>query len=90
VCQDPTGSRVVESHFSQRTREVGHPGAVMVLKFKSKSKVKGSGQECPSHASKICSPGGRRPRLKLPRAVQSPLYFEGVRFRSRACPHVSR
>src|ERR1700732_846023 len=33
--------------LTQRTREVRHPGAVMVLQFKNKSKVNGRGQECP-------------------------------------------
>jgi hypothetical protein len=46
---------VVESHFSQKTREMGHPiswwfSLVIVL---TKPKVKGDGQEYPSHTIKI-------------------------------------
>jgi hypothetical protein len=36
---------------------MGHPGAVMVLQFKNRSKVKGSGQECPLH-TKNAEDGG--------------------------------
>jgi hypothetical protein len=51
------GLRVVESHFSQSTREMGHPGKCNVkgsgrgrpLYFKIK--VKSNGQECPFHTS---------------------------------------
>jgi hypothetical protein len=41
-------ARVRGSHFSRRTREMGHPISCDVVEVKIN--VKGSGQECPLHA----------------------------------------
>src|ERR1700733_6860360 len=47
--RNPMRLRVVESHFSQSAREMGHPACV---KVRVKIKVKGNGPECPFHPSR--------------------------------------